>query len=302
MPFPAVDLYPSTTLFPGASPVTVPDGVLVTLNGQTLNGVDPYGVTWYTVAPIDGWDGSVASSMQTTQKTRAPGAWTGPRELTPRSIGLTGYLVAASTDAAVAAMDRLNAAAALDATILTVQRGSDARSAIVYRQGAPAFSEGNGETIFGWTVDLIAPDPRKFATALNGATGLPSTSGGILFPIVFPVVFNATVVSGRVLLNNPGNAVGPVTLRIDGPVVGPQVTHVGTGRSLVFGSSLTIGSGEWLEVDMEAQIALANGQSSRNAFINSRQWFGFEPGDNTFAFSAVSGAGLLTVTATPAWQ
>jgi hypothetical protein len=163
---PAEDLFPSEVLFPSAPAAPTSQGVAVTLNGLNLTGVDGFGIRWRVSSPIDGWDGSPGSSLQPTQKTRAPGAWPSPRELTPRSIGLTGAIEAPDTDAAVGAMDRLNAAASLDASILTITRGSLTRSAIVYRQGAPAWTEINGITNFGWTLDLIALEPRKFATAL----------------------------------------------------------------------------------------------------------------------------------------
>jgi hypothetical protein len=82
------------------------------------------------------------------------------------------------------------------------------------------------------------------------------------------------------------------------------VTHAGSGKALVFSSSLVLGAGEWIDVDMEAQTVLANGQSSRAGYITSRGWSGFEPGHNTWSFTAIGydAASKLTVSATPAWQ
>lgn len=302
MPYPALDLYPSTTVFPGTATVAPGlDGVSVVLNGFSLNVLDQFGVLWQTLIPLGGWDGSPSSSLTLTQKTRAAGAWTGPRNLTQRVITLGGMVTAPDADAAVAASERLAAAVMLDAAVLTVMRGSTVRSAIVYRQGEVGFEEMT-DLIFGWSIDLVAPDPRKFAAAVSATTALPSGSGGFSVPFTVPFAINSNIVSGEVHLTNPGNATGAVVLRIDGPVVGPQITHVGTGLQLIFSSSLTLAAGEWLEVDTEAQTALANGQASRNNAITSRGWFGFESGPNTFAFAAVSGSGLLTVSGTPAWQ
>lgn len=298
MPFPALDLYPSDVLFPSGEAAVV-DGLVATLNGMVLNGTDSYGVEWST-SMIDGWDGSPASTIALTQKTRAPGAWVGPRQLTPRHISLTGLLQAPDADTAEDAFDRLNAAATLDGSVLTVQRGTRVRSAVVYRQAEVGQQELTG-TLFQWSVDLIAPDPRKFTSALSASTSLPSVSGGLTIPFTVPFSIGSTVVSGQCFLTNPGNTTGPVVLRIDGPVVGPQITHVGSGAVLTFASTLSLGSGEWLTVDMDRQVALANGQSSRNSWISSRGWSGFEAGDNTWAFTAVSGSGLVTVTATPAY-
>jgi hypothetical protein len=275
---------------------------VVTLNGMILSDIDAFGVDWSTWQ-VDGWDGSPPSSLALTQKTRGAGAWTGPRNLAARPLGALGRFVAPDVDSAVAAIDRLNAASGLNGGTLSVQRGSQSRHCTVYRQGEVLLTEETATT-YQWTVNLVAPDPRKFGSSITGATGLPSTTGGFTFPHTFPVTIASTIVSGRLVLTNPGNATGPVTLRIDGPVVGPQIAHVSSGLVLTFASSLTINAGDYLLVNMEAQTALVNGQAaaSRNNMITNRGWFGFDPGSNEFDFSAVSGSGQLTVTGTPCWQ
>jgi hypothetical protein len=302
MTFPGSTTYPGAATFPAVPFVspTNPTPAVVTLNGLVLSDIDAFGVDWSTWQ-VDGWDGSPASSLALTQKTRAAGAWTSPRNLAARSLGALGRFVAPDVDSAVAAIDRLNAAARLNGGTLSVQRGSQSRSCTVYRQGEVLLTEETA-TMYQWTVNLVAPDPRKFGTKVAASTGLPSSSGGLAIPFTIPFTIASTVVSGRCVLTNPGNATGPVTLRIDGPVVGPQIVHITSGLTLTFGSSLTINSGEWLTVDMEAQTALLNDQASRNNGITNRGWFGFSPGANEFDFSAVSGSGQLTVTATPTWQ
>lgn len=139
------------------------------------------------------------------------------------------------------------------------------------------------------------------ATASYIAAG--STSPGIIVP-VSGLTIDAVTVTGQVSLTNPGNDTGPLRLRIDGPCVGPIVTHVGTGDRLVFSSSLVLAAGEWLDVDMEKHQVYANGQSSRAGYITARGWFGFDPGPNTFAFTAAqyNAASQLTVAGTPAWR
>jgi hypothetical protein len=279
------------------------EGASVTLGGQGLTGTGSDGTNWFVFDPIAGWDGSSASSLQLTQKTRAPGGWTGPRNLTPRHLTLSGMIDAPTVDAAEAANAAIVAAVGLDGSVLTVARGTQAWSATVYRQGEVDITAVT-DTRFGYSLDLVCPDPRKFLAALTGSTGLPSSSGGVTVPLVVPVVVSSTTVTGTVSLTNPGNAVGPVVVRIDGPCNGPKITHVGTGLQLVFQSSLVLAAGEWLEVDMEAQTALANGQASRNSFITGRGWSGFEPGVNTWLVdsAAYNSSALFTVTATPSKQ
>jgi hypothetical protein len=271
----------------------------VSIDGLVLTAFDDAGV-WWNMDTLTGWWGSSGSSLQLSQKQRAPGAWPSPRQLTSKTIVGSGWVEAPDQASLVSAIDRLNAAAAIDARLLTVSEAGLVRSCIVYRQDEILINRFDSVRA-QWSVQLAAADPRKFGAPLTASTTPPSSSGGLTIPFTIPFVIGSTVVSGTCSLTNLGNAVGPVKLRIDGPIVGPQVTHVGSGLSLTFASSLSLGVGEWIEIDTEAQTVLANGQSSRNGWVTSRGWFGFEPGDNDFAFSAISGSGLLRVTATPAW-
>lgn len=134
------------------------------------------------------------------------------------------------------------------------------------------------------------------ANRSDSAAGLTIPAAGL--------TINAVTVTGQVSLTNPGNDTGPLRLRIDGPCTGPVVTHVGTGDRLVFSSSLVLAAGEWLDIDMEKHQVYANGQSSRAGYITARGWFGFDPGPNTFAFTAAQydAASQLTVAGTPAWR
>jgi len=160
---------------------------------------------------------------------------------------------------------------------------------------------------------------QGFAAHPNGATGnmeLYTADGersnaatlavldDIVGGLTIPFTIDAVTVTGQVSITNPGNETGPVRLRIDGPCRGPVVTHVSTGAQLIFSSSLVLGAGEWLEVDMEARSVLANGQATRAPWITSRGWSGFTPGPNTWTFTADSfdPEALLTVVATPAWK
>jgi hypothetical protein len=222
----------------------------------------------------------------------------------------TGACFAPSADAAADALDRLIAACSLDETLLTVAEPSRARWCMARRDGE-VIPSWLGDDAFEYSVQFAADDPRKLGTALTGSTGLPSSSGGLTVPFTVPYSINSTVVSGQVSLFNPGNETGPVTMRIDGPITGPVITHVGSGLQLVFSASLVLGVGEFLDINMDdfphdgmqAHTVMAQGQSSRANWITSRGWSGFEPGPNTWAFTAVSGASaLLTVTAVTADQ
>jgi len=171
-------------------------------------------------------------------------------------------------------------------------------------------------TTAAYNIQLLAADPRKFGAELTASTGLPSSTGGLTAPFTAPFTVPAVTVTGQVSLTNPGDQTGPVRLRIDGPanvgdpaMVGPTVTHVGSGLTLTLASSMSLAHGEFVLVNMDGatwdgmrpHAVLAQGQSDRAGYVTSRGYSGFEPGPNTWSFAAVSGSGLLTVTATEAW-
>lgn len=255
-------------------------------------GVDPKG--------FSGW-GATKSTINAVQRTRGAGAWAGVAYSEARHLSITGWCYAPSELLLSDALDRLNAAAALDSTILIVTEGGRARSVSVRREDEVLHSRA-GDLAFTWSIQLVATDPRKLGTPLIGSTTLPASSGGLTIPYTVPYSIDAVTVSGQVNLTNPGNETGPVILRIDGPCHGPSITHVASGISLTFSSSLVLAAGEWLTIDPEAKTVMANDQASRSTYITSRGWFGFVPGANTYAFSASSfdAGALLTVTATSA--
>jgi hypothetical protein len=165
------------------------------------------------------------------------------------------------------------AQAAADAVGLMVDQPTDGLYPLLKKDGSPASAQ---------FVDVLQ---------LSGA-------------FTVPFIIDAKTITGQVSLTNPGNESGTVVLRIEGPCVGPVVTHVSTGNAIVFSSSLVLREGEFLEIDMDARTALANGQSNRAGYITSRGWSAFDPGRNTWAFSAAqyNSQSQLSVTAVPAWR
>ena len=270
----------------------------VTVGGITLTSVDDFGVTW-VMEGFDGW-GASSGTLAPKQKVRAGGAQGGLSYSQARTLTASGVCSAPSAALASLALDRLINACSLDDHALAVNESGRSRWCTARRDGEVIPTWTSPES-FSWSVQWVAMDPRKLGSPLTGSTGLPSTSGGLTIPFAIPFAINSSVVSGQVSLTNPGNEVGPVQMRIDGPCTGPIITHVGSGQRLAFSASFALAAGEFLLIDMEAQTAMAQGQSTRANWITSRQWSGFPPGANTWAFAAAAhSAAQLTVTATPA--
>lgn len=269
----------------------------ITIGGINLFGTDGNGCSWLGEA-FTGW-GSTATTLQVNQKSSGDGGWSTQSFRKPRLVGISGGVVGPNSAAVSASLDSLYAAL-VGSPVLSVDDGGGARTAIVQQQDEVLITWIN-PTSCDFSFQMIAADPRKLGTPVTVSTGLPSATGGLTIPFTVPFAINSTIVTGEASAVNLGNTLGPVTMRISGPVVGPVVTHVASGLQMVFASSLTLAAGEFIDIDMENKTVLAQGQSSRAQYVTSRGWSGFDVGGNVWAFTAISGTGTLSVTATPAW-
>lgn len=252
-----------------------------------------------------GWDGSPGTTLAVTQKPRDHGGWPSEAFLPSRILTLTGMISGSSPGTVTAAFDALNAAVALGPTTLTVtDDGVGPRTMTVYRQAEIIAIPNPTNLVRGFSIQFVAPDPRKYGPLVSVSTALPATSGGETWPVTWATSWTESVVSGVVSINNPGNISCPVQFRIDGAVVGPSVVHMTTSTSIVFSSSLSLALGEFLLVDTGKKSVLAQGQARRDGYVTSRGWFYMQPGANDWAFRGTpSASALLTITAPQgAWQ
>jgi hypothetical protein len=276
-------------------------GSYASIDGLILDGREDDGTKW-GIETLSGW-GSTSPTLELEQRIRNSGALGGDSFGGPRSVSLAGWVTVPASGMLSLAEDRLIKATSRQPRQLQIIEDNRMRWTMVQRSGEVLFTAVTPRYA-KWSIQVDSKDWRRFSTELTGSTLLPATTGGLLVPLTVPFTIAASVVSGQINLNNPGNEIGPVRLRIDGPATGPVVTHVGSGQALVFSSSLVIAAGEWLDVDMEDHTVLANGQASRSGFITSRGWSAFEPGPNTWSFTAAAynEASQLTVHATPAYE
>ena len=255
---------------------------------------------------LTGWDGSPGSNLQITQKLRAPGGWSSSDpQLSARTLGLTGFIVGPDAATVIAACDALVEAVTLAETTLTVtDPGVPARTMRVARQGEVLIEGTNTVTVKKFSIGMVAADPRKFGTTQTESTGLPSATGGLTVPFTVPFTINSVVQTGQISMTNDGQTTGPVLARIDGPAPsGATITHTSDAGVRVFTINLPLAAGEWVDIDMEAETVLAQGQASRSQWVTSRGFAGFDKGANTWSFSApAASAAALTITATPSYQ
>lgn len=288
--------------------MTMTEGLTVSYGDLALTGTDAFGSVWRVLSPIDGWDGSPGSSIQLTQRPRGAGAFIGPRpQMAARNIVINGLVEALDEDQLQAAIDRLDAAVTVSAQTLSVTRGTATRTITCYRQDEVTVSDVT-DVLAEWSVQVTAPDPRKLGTPVVGETSPIVVTGGLSIPFTVPFSIDSDVTGAHtdVTLTNAGIVSGPLTIRIDGPVTGPTVSHINAAsvQKVISLPDLVLLAGEYVLIgDADSQYVLINGSAPGDRYLAVRQWFSYEPGANTFSMSVLvdSPDALLTVTATPAY-
>lgn len=132
-------------------------------------------------------------------------------------------------------------------------------------------------------------------------------NAGKAFPIVFAFAWPAGSQAGSSSITSISSADVYPILRMYGPCTGPRATLESTGQTLSFNSSLTLGAGEYLEVDVAARTALLNGTVSRlsNLDFSVSSWWALRASEtNSVRYhpaSGVSAGCVLEVRYRNAW-
>lgn len=300
MNFPSPIVYPDPTLYPNfAAPAT--EGRKVSLGGFVLGDTDGQGVEW-TISKFDGW-GSPQSTVQFVQRGRSPGSTASEPFLTGRVMTIEGLVKAPSLAALDDAFYRLSAAVTLNQFQMVVAEAAGVKQVAAQRQGEviPTYLSNR---VGKYSILITAKDPLKYGDPVSPWVRLPSSSGGLTWPLAFPITFTGVQAGGTLHVPNAGDEPAPLFARVDGviPPGGFAVTKLATGE--IFGMSLGLAAAEFVTVDMQRREVLAQGTTSRNSFVDRRGFFQVDPGGNDFAFSAnvFSSSAKLTLTSSPAWS
>jgi hypothetical protein len=147
-----------------------------------------------------------------------------------------------------------------------------------------------------------ATDPRRYSTTQQTAsTGLASAGGGFIVPAVVPWSGGSGGTGSTMSCPNNGTFAAPWVATFTGPLVSPTLTHVATGKQLIF-STGSIASGETLVVDSKNKTVMLNGTASRYSWLSgASRWFDLDPGANSVNLTGASGAGTVQLAWRSAW-
>lgn len=289
-----------------------PRDVRLTLNGFPLYGTDQYGCEWHvTFQNVSGLFDGVGSTLQTKDKAWSDGWFSNIPVAQGRSISVEGHIIGKCTENCINAWDAFKRSFNITGQSLIVKLGNISRQVQVMQSSSAPLVEWAGVNILKFSIGLTALDSYLYDTqSVSGNTELPHTQGGMTFPYHFEDlntgsgstwVWSETTVSGRVSLTNTGSAPSPVTIRIDGSVVNPQVEHSPSGHVMAF--NLTLGMGHYILINGATHEILIDGTDPVRGSVTRREWSYAEVGENIWMFSAkeLSDNARMTVTFNPAY-
>lgn len=150
------------------------------------------------------------------------------------------------------------------------------------------------------SVRLECNDPWVYSNdekSFNASPGI--TTGGLEFPLTFPLQFGSGSSGGSQQATNEGTAPAPWTAVITGETPNPRITHVESGKYIEL-NGLNIAAGDSLIIDSRQRSILYNGTASRRGFMTpASEWFALDPGTNTIQFSS---SGITTGQLTFRWR
>lgn len=219
-----------------------PEPAVWSLAGLRFGDIDEQGCEWL-VTGESGWQDGPSPRTARTERPR-DGSFRGEAFASERIITLDGVTACPSPAARRAAQRSLRALAiGVEHALRRVEDDEDLTAGVEI--DAKAAATPLSDTVFTWSLQLAAPDPRLYAPWQSASTGMaaPGTGGinssapGINSSP--PGIDAGTPGStGVARANNAGTAPVSPLLTLTGPLTRPTVVHAETGAALTYSGTL----------------------------------------------------------------
>lgn len=172
----------------------------------------------------------------------------------------------------------------------------------VINRSIPVIQEYTAGLVTGAALQFYMPDPFWYGPTQSGTTGLPSTSGGLVYPLSYPLAYGTTV-SGAVSCRNVGSEATPPLFTVVGPISpGFTITSIEDQLSLTYTGAL--GANDTVVINTADGSVWLNTVSDRRQNLAYSTWPSIPaanpatgaPGVRTFAFTTTGSATAATMT------
>jgi hypothetical protein len=287
---------------PGLPPGTVLADITATLDDITFGMVDEFGVAWRLTGDLDGWD-SAGLDEGAANRTAADGVWDTPNYYGSRIVTLEGLIIAPDAAAREDAQARLSRALPARGRYVSFRVDEAIPKSISGRRSGRLMCTPSTDRVAAFSAAILAPDPRKYGTALRTADlALPAPGGGLAPPWTPPVLIPARQGSETTVVVNAGGYETPPVIRLAGPGTDLGVANLTTGQVLSFAGE--VGAGHALIVDVGAGTALLDGTADRSPLPGSAliAEFMLQRGENRLQMLGTRTDVVMSATAEVTWR
>lgn len=250
--------------------------------------------TSFRVREVEGWEELPAPRYEKQPRARAHGVHRTRVWADERIVTVTGYCwTAADRDSLVAELEAgLVFGDDEDGEPLTLTvagRTLTAQAQILAAR--PVLKAGEwGIGRFGWVAQWRCPDPIRYGQPGDPvSTGLPTSGGGLAYPLTYPLAYGTVGDPGQITLVNDGTAPAPIAFTVTGGLPAGFEISADTGQRLVYAE--TVPAGQTLHGDTGAGTLLAEGTSERRGNLTVADWMQVPArGQLTLQFTSLGGA------------
>lgn len=202
-------------------------------------------------------------------------------------LGVTAQNLVDLVDALVTAWAPSSTTDELTMALAATQRRRRGRSlgVDVDYEWIKAGSMANARCVFN------ATDPFWYGSTFSVSTVVGVITGGLVSPVVSPIVTTGSGTLGDAPVYNAGSAPAPWTATITGPVTTPRL--IMNGLTVQIDGDLPAGA--IATVDSRTRSVVVDG-AMRPWVSYASTWWTIPPGASTFSFRAVAGTGSATLT------
>jgi Phage tail protein len=253
----------------------------------SYNGIGWGRGTWLQVITYDGLEETPSIRSQDTDRAEGQGTWSGPDRMGGRNIVFSFAILGTNNEDLRQKLWQLEQAFVVDGIDRQLWLYDSSRylmARVRRRQFAPALG-GRGAS-GKLVVQFYAPYPLYRGIQNSHTVGLATATGGLSFPLPWPLVFGTVV--GGTMIHNYGNLEAPVVIQVPGPAINPAISNDAYNASIVV--NITLVTGDLLVIDTDARTVTLGGQSRDSQLSPWSNWWNLLPGDNLIRYTSGSAA------------
>lgn len=251
------------------------DDLIVTIN-STIFRAKPFAAPQFVFDPdaLQGFLDGVDIKRNTTAR---PNQWGDFREktlLSSRRMTMTGTAIATSPGQLLSMRDEFTGLLIdKEYTEISIQNSTGTRYVTVSLDNQPSFIQQTDKHAI-WKIDLYAPDPRMYGPIRNVLLNDGTVSGGMDYPVDYPVNYGGSDIVQSFYLSHDGNTDAWPKFIVTGDFfTGFSITN-NAGSTITYDGVVTMNAP--VTIDTATGTAVQSGVD-KSTMLSRREWFSIPP-------------------------